>query len=134
MTPDAMKAGGLMETRLIAQMAQIKEMVLSPHNIGSPIGTVAHAHVAASVPNFGVLEFHGHDVPIWAKTGQKEKRDRIGFHFNDGRARSGNRARREGRLRICPKRQVRTLSLEIRSMTSSRIYRPSFLKPLLCFH
>lgn len=66
-TPDAMKAGGLMETKLIAQMAGVKEMVLSPHNIGSPIGTVAHAHIAAAVPNFGVLEFHGHDVPIWPK-------------------------------------------------------------------
>ena len=62
-----MKVGGLMETKLIAQMAGVKEMVLSPHNIGSPIGTVAHAHVAAAVPNFGVLEFHGHDVPIWTK-------------------------------------------------------------------
>ena len=78
-TPDAMKAGGLMETRLIAQMAQIKEMVLSPHNIGSPIGTVAHAHVAASVPNFGVLEFHGHDVPIWRKLVRKENVIQSGF-------------------------------------------------------
>lgn len=66
-TPDAMKVGGLLETKLIGQMAGVKEMVLSPHNIGSPIGTVAHAHVAAAVPNFGVLEFHGHDVPIWKK-------------------------------------------------------------------
>ncbi len=66
-TPDALKTGGILETRLIAQMAQIKEMILSPHNIGSPIGTMAQAHIAASVPNFGVLEFHGHDVPIWPK-------------------------------------------------------------------
>jgi gluconate/galactonate dehydratase len=66
-TPDAMKAGGLMETKLIGQMAGVREMVLSPHNIASPIGTVAHAHVAAAVPNFGVLEFHGHDVPIWSR-------------------------------------------------------------------
>lgn len=51
----------------MGQMAQIKEMILSPHNIGSPIGTMAQAHIAASVPNFGVLEFHGHDVPIWTK-------------------------------------------------------------------
>jgi gluconate/galactonate dehydratase len=73
-TPDAMKAGGLLETKLIAQMAGVKEMVLSPHNIGSPIGTVAHAHVAAAVPNFGVLEFHGHDVPIWNKLVKSGKR------------------------------------------------------------
>ncbi len=64
-TPDALKTGGLMETRLVAQMAQIKELVISPHNIGSPIGTLAQAHLCATIANFGVLEFHGHDVPIW---------------------------------------------------------------------
>lgn len=80
-TPDAMKAGGLMETKLIAQMAGVKEMVLSPHNIGSPIGTVAQAHVAAAVPNFGVLEFHGHDVPIWSKLAKGRKRSVIESGF-----------------------------------------------------
>ncbi|MDA4129402.1 MAG: mandelate racemase/muconate lactonizing enzyme family protein [Thaumarchaeota archaeon] len=83
-TPDAMKAGGLLETKLIAQMAQIKEMVLSPHNIGSPIGTLAQAHVAAAVPNFGVLEFHGRDVPIWAKLVKKKNVIHSGFiELND---------------------------------------------------
>lgn len=48
-------------------MAQIKEKVISPHGIGSPLGTMAQAHVCAAIPNFGVLEFHGHDVPIWSK-------------------------------------------------------------------
>lgn len=31
-----------------------------PYNVSSPIGTVAAAHVCASVPNFLVIEFHGH--------------------------------------------------------------------------
>ena len=78
-TPDALKTGGILETRLIAQMAQIKEMILSPHNIGSPIGTVAQAHIAASVPNFGVLEFHGHDVRIWPKMIKEKKLIDSGF-------------------------------------------------------
>lgn len=78
-TPDALKTGGLMETRLIAQMAQIKEMTLSPHNIGSPIGTMAQAHIAATVPNFGVLEFHGHDVPIWRRMIKESKLIDRGF-------------------------------------------------------
>ncbi len=80
-TPDAMKAGGLLETKLIAQMAGVKEMVVSPHNISSPIGTVAQAHVAAAVPNFGVLEFHGHDVPIWTKLVKGPKRNVIESGF-----------------------------------------------------
>jgi L-alanine-DL-glutamate epimerase-like enolase superfamily enzyme len=64
-TPDALKTGGLRETQAIAEMAAMREMVTSPHNIGSPIGTLAQAHVSAAIPNFGVLEFHGHDVPLW---------------------------------------------------------------------
>jgi gluconate/galactonate dehydratase len=71
-TPDAPKAGGILETKLIAQMAAIKEVTISPHNISSPIGTMAQAHVAASIPNFGVLEFHGHDVPIWYRLAKKQ--------------------------------------------------------------
>ncbi len=71
-TPDAPKTGGLLETKLISQMAAMKEITISPHNISSPIGTMAQAHVAASIPNFGVLEFHGHDVPIWYKMSKKQ--------------------------------------------------------------
>ncbi len=67
MTPDSIKAGGLTETRMGAMLAAMKEVVVSPHNVSSPIGTVAQAHLAASIPNFGVLEFHGRDVPIWYK-------------------------------------------------------------------
>jgi len=37
----------------------------APHNIASPLGTVASAHVCATLPNFTALEFHGADVPFW---------------------------------------------------------------------
>jgi len=66
-TPDSIKAGGLTETRMAAALAAMAEVVVSPHNVSSPIGTVAQAHLAASISNFGVLEFHGRDVPIWYK-------------------------------------------------------------------
>jgi gluconate/galactonate dehydratase len=66
-TPDAIKAGGLTETRMSAMLAAMQEVVVSPHNLSSPIGTMAQAHLASSIPNFGVLEFHGRDVPIWYK-------------------------------------------------------------------
>ncbi|MEZ8220490.1 Enolase C-terminal domain-like, partial [Candidatus Fervidibacteria bacterium JGI MDM2 JNZ-1-D12] len=36
-----------------------------PHNISSPIGTMASAHLCATIPNFLVLEHHGVDVPFW---------------------------------------------------------------------
>jgi L-alanine-DL-glutamate epimerase-like enolase superfamily enzyme len=70
-TPDAPKAGGLLEVKLVSQMAATKEITVSPHNVSSPIGTMAQAHLAAAIPNFGVLEFHGHDTPIWYKLTKK---------------------------------------------------------------
>jgi L-alanine-DL-glutamate epimerase-like enolase superfamily enzyme len=71
-TPDSLKTGGLNETKFIAKLAELNEITVSPHNISSPIGTMAQAHLSAAIPNFGVLEFHGHDVPIWRKLGDKE--------------------------------------------------------------
>lgn len=71
-TPDILKTGGPTETKFIAELAALNEIITSPHNISSPIGTMAQAHFAASIPNFGVLEFHGHDVPIWWKIADRE--------------------------------------------------------------
>ena len=47
-------------------MADTYYINVAPHNVASPIGTVAAAHVCASIPNFLVIEFHAHDVPWWA--------------------------------------------------------------------
>jgi gluconate/galactonate dehydratase len=38
---------------------------MAPHCIASPIGTVANVHVAAAIPNFLALEWHGMSVPFW---------------------------------------------------------------------
>lgn len=64
--PDLQKVGGLMEARRIADMAETYYVALAPHNISSPLGTVAAAHLSAAIPNFACLEFHAHDVPFWA--------------------------------------------------------------------
>jgi L-alanine-DL-glutamate epimerase-like enolase superfamily enzyme len=40
-------------------------MPVAPHNISSPLGTLAAAHFCASVPNFLALEFHASEVPFW---------------------------------------------------------------------
>ena len=40
-------------------------MNIAPHNIGSPIETVASCHVCAAVPNFLALEFHHLENPLW---------------------------------------------------------------------
>jgi L-alanine-DL-glutamate epimerase-like enolase superfamily enzyme len=40
-------------------------MPIAPHNISSPVGTLASAHLCASIPNFLVLEYHASQVPFW---------------------------------------------------------------------
>ncbi|WP_409348386.1 mandelate racemase/muconate lactonizing enzyme family protein [Natronorarus salvus] len=63
--PDIPKTGGIAETKKIAELAEGYYMTLAPHNIGSPVATMAGVHVGATVPNFLALEFHARDVPWW---------------------------------------------------------------------
>jgi L-alanine-DL-glutamate epimerase-like enolase superfamily enzyme len=63
--PDVNKCGGLWELRKIALVCDVQGIPLAPHNISSPLGTVAGAHVCATFPNFLSLEFHARDVPWW---------------------------------------------------------------------
>ena len=46
-------------------MAELQGIRVAPHNIASPLGTLASAHVCSTLPNFVALEFHGSDVPFW---------------------------------------------------------------------
>jgi L-alanine-DL-glutamate epimerase-like enolase superfamily enzyme len=64
-SPDLAKAGGLLEGRKIADLADMYYVPMSPHNICSPVGTMAVSHLCAAVPNFQVLEFHHLDNDIW---------------------------------------------------------------------
>ena len=84
--PDIPKCGGLSECRKIANLAEIYYIPFAPHNVSSPIGTLASAHVCASVPNFLVLEFHWLSRDYWTTIIQ-EKTDiiRDGFIHLDGR-------------------------------------------------
>lgn len=66
-TPDPTTVGGLAESKAIANRAEENYIVFSPHNVCSPIGTMACVHLGASIPNFGVLEYHARDVPWWAE-------------------------------------------------------------------
>jgi gluconate/galactonate dehydratase len=63
--PDLQKTGGLLEARRIADYADTHYIAMAPHNIASPIGTIASVHVAAAIPNFLCLEWHGMSVPFW---------------------------------------------------------------------
>ncbi len=63
--PDIPKCGGLSECRKIANLAEMYYMPFAPHNVASPIGTMASCHVCATVPNFLVLEFHWLHRDYW---------------------------------------------------------------------
>jgi L-alanine-DL-glutamate epimerase-like enolase superfamily enzyme len=64
-TPDLQKVGGLAVGESIAQFADAHGMPIAPHNISSPVGTLAAVHFAAVIPNFLALEFHASEVPFW---------------------------------------------------------------------
>jgi L-alanine-DL-glutamate epimerase-like enolase superfamily enzyme len=64
-TPDLQKVGGLAVAQTIAQFADAHTMPVAPHNISSPVGTLATVHFCAAIPNFLALEFHASDVPFW---------------------------------------------------------------------
>jgi L-alanine-DL-glutamate epimerase-like enolase superfamily enzyme len=74
--PDIPKCGGLSECRKIANLAELYYIPFAPHNVSSPLGTLASAHVCASVPNFLVLEFHWLHRDYWTTIIQ-EKTDII---------------------------------------------------------
>ncbi len=63
--PDLQKVGGLSEARRIAEFAESYCVSVAPHNISSPLGTIAAVHFCAAIPNFLALEFHASDVPFW---------------------------------------------------------------------
>lgn len=65
LTPDTSTCGGLAETKAIANRAEEQYIPVSPHNVCSPIGTMANVHLGAAVPNFDVLEYHSLDVEWW---------------------------------------------------------------------
>ena len=71
--PDITKAGGLMELKRIADLADAHAVPIAPHNVSSPLGMMAGCHVMASVPNFLALEFHGREIPWWSDLCDGEK-------------------------------------------------------------
>jgi len=70
--PDIPKMGGLLEFKKVADHANLYYIPMAPHNVASPIGTVACAHVCAAISNFLVMEYHAHDVPWWGALVQEE--------------------------------------------------------------
>ncbi|ELY93439.1 muconate lactonizing mandelate racemase protein [Natrialba hulunbeirensis JCM 10989] len=72
-TPDPTTVGGLGETMRIADRAEENYIPLSPHNVCSPVGTMACVHLGAAIPNFDVLEYHALEVDWWDDLIQRDE-------------------------------------------------------------
>jgi len=55
---DILKAGGLLESKKIADLADLYYLPVTAHNVASPIGTLASANCAAAIRDFRVHEFN----------------------------------------------------------------------------
>ena len=60
--PDVCVAGGILELKKIAAMAEAHYVVVAPHNPMGPLATMVNVHFAASTPNFLILEYHPDDT------------------------------------------------------------------------
>ena len=60
--PDVSHAGGIMECRKIAAMAEAYYLPFAPHNPSGPVANAASLQLAACSPNFRILEIMYSDV------------------------------------------------------------------------
>jgi galactonate dehydratase len=54
--PDVARTGGITAMKKIAAMADAHYVTVAPHNPNGPVCTAASMHVAASIPNFLIME------------------------------------------------------------------------------
>ncbi|HXY82124.1 MAG TPA: mandelate racemase/muconate lactonizing enzyme family protein [Candidatus Saccharimonadales bacterium] len=66
-SPDIITLGGPLEAKKAALLADLYYIPTAPHNIASPIGTMATAHLSASLSRCIGMEMHAIDVPVWEK-------------------------------------------------------------------
>ena len=88
--PDICLAGGVLEQKKIAGMAEAHYVVVAPHNPMGPLATMVNIHFAASTPNFMILEYHPDDEsprkdlikePVMVKDGYLPIPDKPGWGY-----------------------------------------------------
>jgi D-xylonate dehydratase len=63
--PDIPRVGGMREGQKIANMADMYYIPVAMHNVSSPVGTMASAQLAATIPNSLAVEFHSYQLGWW---------------------------------------------------------------------
>ena len=76
--PDVSHAGGIMELKKIAAVAEANYIPFAPHNPSGPVANAATLQLAACCPNFSILEIMYSDV-VWRKDVSDEK-----LSYSDG--------------------------------------------------
>jgi L-alanine-DL-glutamate epimerase-like enolase superfamily enzyme len=65
--PDLVSAGGILETKKIADYAEEVGIPAAFHSNSTPVAFMANVHCAAATENFLVLEHHNADNPWWSE-------------------------------------------------------------------
>ncbi len=63
--PDVARTGGITSLKKIAAMADANYVTVAPHNPNGPVCTAASMHVAASIPNFVIIEEGARETTIY---------------------------------------------------------------------
>jgi L-alanine-DL-glutamate epimerase-like enolase superfamily enzyme len=63
--PDVQKCGGLLETKRIADWADLYYMPMACHNLCSPVGTIASGHACMAIRSFITLESDSVELAHW---------------------------------------------------------------------
>jgi len=71
--PDPQKVGGLLETKKIADWADLYYITMACHNMCTPVGTYASAHACAAIRSFVTLESDSVELPHWQDIIQHER-------------------------------------------------------------
>ena len=79
--PDISHAGGILELKKIAAEAESRYIPFAPHNPSGPVATAATLQLAATCPNFCILEIMYSDV-LWRREITDEN-----LQYADGRIR-----------------------------------------------
>ena len=99
--PDVGHVGGMLEAKKIAGLAHMRYLPVAPHNPTGPVMNAMTIHLAASIPNFHILETIAVDVPWRKEIVRETSRIHSRRDYRSDQARSRRRTRRE-RMRATP--------------------------------
>jgi galactonate dehydratase len=57
--------GGFLPMKRLAGWADAYSLILAPHNVCGPVGTMANLHFAIATPNYKILEHFNHFADAW---------------------------------------------------------------------